>query len=387
MKLSKKRKVLFSLFLIPIILVVLAIVGIYALYYFSGDAGPYITKTEWLSENTPNSRLEELSWAQNPYKIFYKSSERDSEGRMAVQKIYSQMSNGTNKNLLYEQEKGDIYYYFLLNKTRQVLILSDPDIVLMNEDGSNQKVLYSPFHTGHSRTIRLSPDESKLAFSYSKNIYPQKDIIYILDINSGKVQQLSEKDLFVQDFTSMSVDNMYWFKDSNRLVIRTVNYIPTPTLSQVIVYEIQGNNSTLLGKYNHTNEGGDSGRTKLSKFVIIDDLSVPETRFYNEPYIYDTGIATSPDNKKVVKIKTANKMGKIFINEQEVYQWYRLHPYVSDFFNSSWLPDNNHLVLPSSQENGFRILETSTNKMALYPWGEYPKWFNMKIGDYKVIDW
>src|SRR3972149_9149710 len=105
-----------SLKRIFIALLIVFVVGALALWLLIGYVFTHIEFVEKEdTENPTNAQLSELTWPEGSYKVFYLDSD---EG------LFSQKTDGTQKNLLYKYEKyGEgsqnvVEDFYLLDKSR-----------------------------------------------------------------------------------------------------------------------------------------------------------------------------------------------------------------------------------------------------------------------------
>lgn len=348
-----------------------------SLFADCSDLPAYMSIDQWKSKNSPNAQISNLDWSRGKYKIFYKNK----------QGLFSQMSDGTDKKLLFSNPLNDtISNYFIIDPGKRIVVFTNYAVVLIDEDGSNPKELLRQNGYDFFYYPRLSLDRQKIIFAQNPSQIPNYAKVYLIDLQTEQIQQLDNSNiLFNPGKLNMFVDNLYWLKN-NEAIIRVIKYVPSPTLSDIIKFNPSTNKAEVISSFRHTNEILDSGKKKkLSTLVDSSQLVIPQPDSY-EQYIYESGTTSSPDGSKIFSLKDDDISQRFLINGVEIFKWDRTHKCGWTFRNPRWLPDNQHLLVFSVPEQSLRIVEISTRKDAFLSEGEDAKWFGQKA-DVVPSDW
>lgn len=384
-KTLRKRWVLTS---IPVVFLLL-ISAVFWIFKSSSDTETYYAKIDKKLLNPPNARLEDLNWDKGVFRVFYIDDAVNlPEGKY---KFFSQLSNGQDKKVVYEG--NPVSDFFVIDPQKKLLLITSEQILLMNEDGTNQEVIYPEENSTTLRNynilkFRLSPDKQKLVFAKQPHSYRGADgkisipnEFYIVDLISKDIRKFdAKKDLL----GAILVDEMIWLKNNNEILFRATSYISNrPTFTQVIVYNLKNNSFNKVGEFNHPAVSHEEAKKPLSNFIDTNELFKPDLNQYDEYAHPWTVIGVSLD-----KTKSANfNDGNLLVNNNEIMLWKEYNSlYNPGCRVPSWLPDNEHIVVYGCPD-GVRIIETSTRKVAVFSNGKNPKWFGRSTEDYKREDW
>lgn len=290
--------------------------------------------------NTPMVKLSDLTWPNGLSTIYY-------ENEHGLQSI---RTDGTDKKTIYYNYQGnaqtpgypehpfwDLYQYYLLQNSKQILIMEKSDFItvngqnnphlykndlaLLDSQGKTRTVLYTSLPNEAITLLHFSPDQTKGIFALS--LKDRDDQILIVDVSNKQVllQQPIEGDA---QFAQSS-----WSPDGTKL------YFTTDSKTESIPY--------VYSTYSNTIE-------KLD----------PTFQIPVEP---NEASYPSPNRQKTVMIQNES----IQVNKQEVMLWgltsYGIED-VREYCNTPvWLPDNNHFTLECW--HSIRIVETDTKKAAI----------------------
>jgi len=324
----------------------------------------FANTNNYKNANPSNAALRDLQW-KSAYTIFFVTDSRN---------LYAQKSNSLEHTLIYTSQPEEyIRDYFVIEPQNKLLVIASKKVLLMDIDGKNQKTLLE-IVGDHSLMIpRLSQDRNILALAMAKGYYPNlredSDEVYIINLLTNETQHLTGKD---QLSNSVLINDVLWFINNTNVLFRTTAYpSDKPTVTKYIQYNIVTKKSEPIGEFNHPPVMGAETSKKISEFVDINGLFLPEPNNYEGSETYDKWEVKSPDKTKDVLIKN----GIISVNNKDVFSWnYYNSLHNPGCRNPAWLPDTTHLIVLCSDE--IRIIETDTKKAALFTKGVNPKWFD-----------
>lgn len=381
LKTVKRLILLFLLvFLFPLFLLFL--------YILDEREGAYYKMNDFFkTANPPNAATQEIQWKEGSYTLYF-VDRVDKESNNSNHALYSIQSDGTNKQKIIQQK--DIWDFFLiqLDSQKKILFFSSEGVFLIDEDGNNKQTISTDFSPSNPK---ISPDRLRVAFVNSPPGYPKEssgkievsDVIHILNIKTASIEKtIGKKDLF----GFVLLDDMFWFNDSKRLLLRTMHYVPGPTLSQIVIYDLANDRITKVGEFTHSNIADADRNRGLSEFVNLGDLAIPEPNNYPDRN-YTLQKVTSPDGINTADIKSGN----IYVNGNEVMHWNHYHwRYNPSCYILRWFSDNVHIGARCS--DGFRIIEVATKKTALLPLDASRnisdvKWYGQEKNIFYRSDW
>lgn len=325
-------------------------------------------------ENQPNAKINELTWSQGPYKVFY----RNNNG------IFSQNTDGRNKKLIYKQDPNSFTLddFYLINSTKKVLALSWRKAVLMNEDGSGKENVLQVSDSQQIYKTRLSPDGQKAIFLVLKttntnDIGTSTEEIYLVNLSTKNVEKIQT---LQEELKYGRIENIFWYKNNRQIFLITTTPIGAnihTSYIQYSIYDILSKSVKLLYKRQLFTLNRENVKP-ISNIVDVTQLVTPEP-VYGDSSDADgaeNSSNISPDKTKIISLHNGN----IAVNENEIMHWYNYHLKLNSGYGwPKWLPDNNHFVVvgqPSLfEEVDIRVIEVNTKKVARLDSAYSVKWF------------
>ena len=315
------------------------------------------------SRNTPTISLDQLSWPQGPYTIYYK----DKSG------LYSIKTDGTEKTLLYPAE---YLKYMLLDNTGQILITSNNKIILLDDRGKNERVVYTIPSSKSVQQWNISPNEQKLVIQIvddrkweNKEHWIADDFV-VINLDENYTRYLTPSEL--EDYKYFQ--NMNWSMDSNKVYF-TLTKFDSPDNGRQLYYSYNtdSDNVTKIGEEKYSLKF--SEMKSLASFTSSFPSSPPaKTRDHGLPdYYYYTLI--SPDGKKNITISSTVK-----VNGEDIFFWlYNGFKGPENCRRAGWIADNNHFIIHCY---GIRVVEVDTKKVAVLAEGSDAQWFGQIFQEY-----
>lgn len=129
-----------------------------------------------------NAKINELSIPNSLFKVFYSSTDQENTTR-----LYSQLITGQDKKLLYQNNPR--FQHQLLKTSKKILILQRDKVLLLNEDGSIYKELFTVQNKKWigEESWQVNPDEKLVSFTLYDydDEYKIDPIAYELNVETG----------------------------------------------------------------------------------------------------------------------------------------------------------------------------------------------------------
>lgn len=393
-RVSRLRKAIFiSLIIVLFIVVLLPIGGVFFLLREGFDY--YMSLNDWKNKYKPTAELSELNWRNIPPKIYYlKSGE-----------LYSRVADGSMEKLVFGGNHGEsVYNYFLIDKSKNIVIFTNHKVYLTDENGENKSLVFESKDSDGDigSIVRLSPNQDFIAFFFQPNRQLQVPKLYVFDISKSKLEELADDQHFLTDHPGGFMDGFYWLKDNEVIIWREENYVysgigatgHSPTLTQVVSTNVRTKKSNLISEYKHAAVSGTSAKkANLAIRVGEENLVLPEMNTYDPQLSYSNNEVYSENETHLLTVKDSAGEGKLLVDNKEVFRWENWAKKARAFSNFNWLPDGKHIIFEEVIDN-LRILDIETGKTAIlsnsdinvsgYP---NPKWFGKKTNVAQPVDW
>lgn len=377
-----------------IVLFVVALVTGGAFFLLREGSDYYMNLDAWENKYKPTAELSELNWGNTPPKIYYLKS----------RELYLRVADGSTEKLVFNGNQGEsVYNYFLIDKSKKIVIFTNHKVYLTDEIGENKSLVFdSNDNEGDiGSTVRLSPNQDVIAFFFQPNRQLQIPKLYVFEISKSKVEEFPSDQHFLNDHPGGFIDGFYWLKDNETIVWREENYVysgigatgHSPTLTQIVSTNIRTKKSNLISEYKHAAVWGASAKNAdLAARVGGENLVLPEMNTYDPQLSYSNEVY-SEDKAHLITVNDSAGEGKLLVDNKEVFRWENWAKKARAFSNFNWLPDGKHIIFEEVIDN-LRILDIETGKTARlsnsdtnisgYP---NPKWFGKKTNVAQPVDW
>lgn len=156
----------------------------------------------------PNSSIQEISWDGQPYTIYYEQT--DNTQGSYTGKLYSILSNGKNKKLLYSAPE-DIDGYFLLHSQNKIIVMGFKEVTVLDKEGQIEKTYPFPENRQLSSQFYSLNNQQDTMIIETNSTQEPRTVVYTLDLLSGKYEKSNLKasfdERYIETYKNTQISN------------------------------------------------------------------------------------------------------------------------------------------------------------------------------------